>query len=105
MATRLTMNQSLKMADNSNENLTPWKNGYYHTRNMPSMLYLVDGENIIMHPASGKPSNVDDIQFNKGTWKYADFGEASETVAKESGKSRYNIEMIAWVEYLKLNWF
>jgi len=58
-------------------------------------LYLVEGENIIMHPASGKPSNVDDIPFYKGTWKYGDFGEARETVAKESGKSRYNVEMIA----------
>jgi gluconate kinase len=84
------------MADDGNENLTPWKNGYYHTREMPSMLYLVDGEKFVMHSASGKPSNVYDLPAMQGTWKYGDFGEASEEVAKESGKSRYNLEMTAW---------
>jgi len=84
------------MADGGNQNLTPWKNGHYHTRAMPSMLYLVDGENFIMYPASGKPSNVYDNPTSKGTWKYGDFGEASAEVKKESGKSRYNIQMTGW---------
>ena len=84
------------MADDGNKNLTPWKNGYYHTRAIPSMLYLVDGENFIIHSVSGKPSNIYDIPTSVGTWKYGDFGEASEDVAKESGKSHYNVQMTAW---------
>ena len=53
---------------------------------MPSMMYFVDGENCIIHSASGKPSNIHEIPTSQGTWKYGDFGEASEDVAKESGK-------------------
>ena len=74
---------------------TPWRNGYYHTRVFKSMFYLVNGENVIMHGASGKPSNPD-IPTYKGIWKYGDFGEAHPDVAKESGKSRYNVNMTLW---------
>ena len=82
------------MGDIVDENLTPWKNGYYHMRGMPSMLYLVEGENILVHPASGKPQKT--TPSMKGSLKYGDFGEANEDVAKESGKSRYNVQMVCW---------
>ena len=81
--------------DNKDQAPTPWKNGYYHSRSMPSMLYLVDGENILTHPASGKPSNLSENPMSKGTWKLGDFGKAHEDVTKECGKSRYNVKMEA----------
>ena len=84
------------MADSNSDNLTPWKNGYYHARSTPSMLYKVEGENIIMHNASGKSTDIDNDPMAKGTWKYGDFGEAHPDVSKESGKSRYNVQMYAW---------
>ena len=81
------------MADDPSKKVTPWRNGYYHSRGHPCMLLFVEGENMIIHPASGKPSNVYDNPKCKGTWTYGDFGEASPDVAKESGKSRYNVKM------------
>ena len=84
------------MADNTSETkLTPWKNGYYRARSYQSMLYLVDGESFVMHPVSGKPTKTDTVASN-GSWKYGDFGDAHPDVAKESGKTRYNVEMCDW---------
>ena len=71
---------------------TPWKNGYYHSSTEPSKLWLVDGENLVLHSASGTPSNTDN-RIYKATWKFGDFGEAHPDVVKESGKSRYNVDM------------
>ena len=71
---------------------TPWKNGYYHTATEPGKLWLVDGENAVLQPASGTPSDTEN-RIYKATWKFGDFGEALPDVAKESGKSRYNVEI------------
>ena len=79
----------------SNDTPTPWKNGYYHSRSMPSMVFEVEGENFLMFSASGKPTKLDSNPTAKGTWKYGQFGEAHPDVVKESGKSRYNVEMCA----------
>ena len=73
----------------------PWKNGFYHSRNMPSMLYEVKGEDILMYSASGKPTGVENKPTAVATWKFGDFGEVHPDVAKESGKSRYNVEFVA----------
>ena len=72
--------------------LTPWRDGCYHTTTEPGKLWLVDGENLVMHAASGTPSNTEN-RIYKGTWKFGDFGEAIPDVAKKSGKSRYNVDM------------
>jgi len=91
------------MVDSNSDNLTPWKNGYYHARSTPSMLYKVEGQNIIMHSASGKSTNIDKDPMAKVTWTYGDFGEAHPDVSKESGKSRYNVQMCAWGGMFKPN--
>merc|ERR1712212_626866 len=83
------------MDDTKQNAHTPWKNGYYRINAYPSMLFLVDGENIIMHSASGKPTNPD-IPAYKGTWKYGDFGKTHPDVMKETGKTEYNVEMNLW---------
>ena len=84
------------MAVHSHEkNSTPWKNGYYHSRGMPSFLWKVDGENVLMHSASGMPANISNNPTAKATWKYGDFGDAHPDVAKETGKTRNDVEMIA----------
>ena len=75
---------------------TPWKNGYYKSRAMPSQLFLVDGENLLLHAVSGKPTNLENNPMAKGSWKHGNFGEAHPDVAKESGKTHYNVQMTAW---------
>ena len=74
---------------------TPWKNGFYQSRSMQSMVYEVNGENLLLYAASGKPTGAENRDMCKGTWKFGDFGEANPEVAKESGKSRCNVEMSA----------
>ena len=86
---------NFRMGSSTNDNSTPWKNGYYHALSYPTMLYLVNGENFIMYGASGKPSNLENPAV-KGTWKFGEFGEAHPDVAKESGKSHYNVAISAW---------
>ena len=73
---------------------TPWKNGHYRTQSYPTLLYHVDGENFFCYPASGKPTDLESPMY-KGTWTYGDFGEANADVAKQSGKDRYNVKIIA----------
>ena len=84
------------------DNSLPWKNGMYHSRSMPSMLYEVNGEHILMYPASGKPSGIKDNPMANGTWKHGDFGEVHPDVGKETGKTRNNVEMVAWGGMMKI---
>ena len=63
---------------------------------MPSWLFLVDGENLLVHGASGRPTNILDNPRAKGTWKYGTFGEANPDVAKATGKTSNNVEMIGF---------
>ena len=78
------------------ENTAPWRNGYYRMRGMPSVINLVDGENVTSENASGKSTSHADDPTTKGTWKFGDFGVAQEDVAKECGISNYNVEMVLW---------
>ena len=88
---KLDVNMSTSITHTS----TPWRNGYYQARDFKTCLYLVDGENTKMQGACGPPSNPDIPVYN-GTWKFGDFGEAHPDVAKESGKSHYNVQMTLW---------
>ena len=83
------------MAHSSTDNQTPWKNGHYHMGGSPSEVWLVEGESLMTFGASGKPTNMDNPMY-KGTLKYGDFGDTTPDIEKESGKSRYNVEIIAW---------
>ena len=91
------------MADSTSDNPTPWKNGIYQARSTPSVLYQVEGEKVLMFSAAGKPTNLENDPMAKVTWKSGDFGEAHPDVAKESGKSRYNVTMSAWGGMFKPN--
>ena len=75
---------------------TPWKNGFYRMKSMPSAILTVDGENVTLEGVSGRPTNFDDDPNAKGTWKYGDFGEANKDVAREAGKQKYNIDINLW---------
>jgi len=90
------------MAGEDKSSPLPWKNGIYHSRAMPSMLYEVNGEHIMMYPASGKPSGIKDNPMAHGTWKCGDFGEVHPEVGKETGAKRNNVEMIAWGGMMKI---
>ena len=81
--------------DNKSNAKTPWKNGFYQSRSMKSMVYEVNGEKVLMYSASGKPSGAEDRPMCNATWTYGDFGDAHPEVQKESGKVRYNAEMNA----------
>ena len=72
---------------------TPWENGSYILKGMPSNIYTVDGENVIWEGVFGRVSNHDSNPKFRGTWKYGDFGEAIEEVAAAAGKKRYNIDI------------
>ena len=74
----------------------PWKNGYYKSRAMPSQLFLIDGENLLIHAVSGRPSNLESNEMAKGKWKLGHFGEAHPEVAKETGKTHCNVQMTCW---------
>ena len=47
------------MSDTEAANITPWKNGYWRAMGYPSMLWVVDGNNFVNFPASGKPTKQD----------------------------------------------
>lgn len=81
-------------------NPTPWKNGYYISKNLQHILYSVEGEDVTMEALSGRPTNVDPTM--KGTWKYGDFGEAPADVVNATGKGNYNVEMSLWGGMLKI---
>ena len=80
----------------------PWKNGIYHSRSMPSMLFEVNGEKIVTYSASGKPTGIEDNPRANGTWKFGDFGDVHPDVLKETGKNRYNVESITWGGLFKI---
>ena len=73
---------------------TPWKNGHYQSKAMPSTLMYLEGEHMCFYPASGKPTNIKDNPMMNGTLKYGDYGEAHPDVAKETGKLKYNVQVI-----------
>ena len=69
------------------------KNGYYISRATPSLLYLVEGENLFMHPASGIPKNLKNNPILNGSVKYGNFGELHPDVAQEIGQTISNVEI------------
>ena len=83
---------------NSNISLTtfPWKNGYYQSREMKGLLFLVNGDELLIHPTSGIPANLLDDPTAKGSWKYGNFGVAHPDVVKATDKTHCNVKMVAW---------
>lgn len=69
------------------------RNGYYISRATPSLLYLVEGEDLYMHPACGTPTNLKSNPILKGSLQYGNFGELHPDVAKESGHAISNVEI------------
>ena len=72
------------MADTSSNRKSsddvPWENGYYWCRDMPKLLFLVDGENAThkkLNENSATNTKLSYEQENKPElWQYGDFGEA-----------------------------
>ena len=77
----------------TNENKAPWKDGFYRTNGMPSMIFTVEGESVRFEMASGRPSDFDSNPKYKGTWKYGNFGKANADVAAAAKKDFYNIDI------------
>ena len=73
----------------------PWKTGYYRNSNNYGVLWYIEGENITMDPAAGKPTNQE-YSMSKGTLKYGKFADAPADIAKKSGKLQYNVELTLW---------
>lgn len=81
----------------SDQPKTPWKNGFYFSKNMTSFLKKVDGESCEMHSILKLDYPDMDPVAKDGTWKFGDFGPAHEEVQKASGGIKnYNIEMNVW---------
>ena len=73
---------------------TPWKNGYWNMSNMPSYIFILDGEK-----AEAKPLIALDFPDVKSpmptnTIKYGDFGEARKEVAEATGSEKNNVEIV-----------
>ena len=80
-----------------NQPKTPWKNGYYFSKNMTSFLKKVDGESCDMYSILKLDYSDMDPIATKGTWKFGDFGPAHKEVQKATGGiENYNIEMNVW---------
>ena len=81
---------------------TPWKDGFYILKGMPTNIYTVTGENVVWEGVFGKASNhASDPKF-RGTWKFGDFGDAVEEVATAAGKKKYNVDISmpgAYIEF------
>ena len=72
-----------------------WKTGYYQNSNNYGVLWYIEGENITMDPAAGKPTNQE-YSMSKGRIRYGKFADASADIAKKSGKLHYNVELTLW---------
>ena len=77
----------------NNQSLPTLKKGYYVSRATPSLLYLVENENLFMHPACGVPTSLKTNPVLKGSLKYGDFGDLHPDVAKEIGQTNANVEI------------
>ena len=74
---------------------TPWKNGHYRSSFKPSELRYIEGENISIVNATGKPTTQND-SATKGTIRFGQFEVAPADVAEMSGKQYYNVEILFW---------
>ena len=76
--------------------VNPWKDGLYIMQGIPTMVWTVKGESVQNEYLAGRTSNHDNDPNYRGTFKSGDFGPAKEEVAKEAGKSNYNIQITIW---------
>ena len=65
---------------------TPWKNGFYFSKNMTYFIKKVDGESCEMYSILKLDYPDMDPVAKDGTWKFGDFGPAHEEVQKASGQ-------------------
>ena len=80
----------------SNSKNTPWQDGLYIMKGMPTMVFTVMGEDVQYEALVGRTSNHDNDPNFKGSFKFGAFGPAKEEVAKEAGKSDYNVQISIW---------
>ena len=83
------------MSADSSKN-TPWQDGLYIIKGMPTMVFTVRGEDVQYEALVGRTSTHDNNPDCKGSFKFGDFGPAKEEVAKEAGKPDYNVQISLW---------
>ena len=89
------LNKVLEVLDDQPK--TPWKNGYYFSKNLTSFLKKVDGQSCDMYSILKLDYPDMDPIATKGTWKFGDFGPAHKEVQNATGGVKnYNIEMNVW---------
>ena len=75
---------------------TPWKNGYWYSTSMSSMLALIEGNNFLwkqmfaLDYPDAKPMMQCKLRFAENE---KEFGPAHSDVVNETGKAFYNMEM------------
>ena len=87
------------MGDKTTCNSTPWRDGYYRSKEIASFIFFVEGETCTTENASGKPT-FDDPNA-KSNWRYGNYGEAHPDVIKETGQKFYNVEISLWGGFMK----
>ena len=77
----------------SGNTFLPWRNGYYKLSSNSRIVFVINGENVKVEKVIGM---FDDSMQPFGTWKFGDFGKASDEIVDHSGKTNYNIDIELW---------
>ena len=78
---------------------TPWKNGYWTLSNMPSYIFIFDGEKAEAKTMIALDFPDVESQMPTSTIKYGDYGEARKEVAEATGTEKNNVEMVWYGTY------
>jgi len=71
---------------------TPWADGTYRCKSLPTMLLVVQGEKGTLQGFGIK----EDDENAKGTWKYGVTGEANEAVVEVTGKKFNDVHIVLY---------
>ena len=77
------------MASND-DNVIPWKNGYWSNKKAPAILFEVEGQKFSLKNMVSF-DNPEVKELMSGTWKFGDFGPADKKYVELTGIQNYNI--------------
>ena len=78
------------MASSNEDNVTPWKNGYWSNKKAPAVLFEVEGQKFSLKNMVSF-DNPEVKELMSGTWKVGDFGPADKKFVELTGIQNYNI--------------
>ena len=77
---------------------TPWRNGFWSNAEMPSMVCVVDGNEMSMKYLIAL--DYPDLEGGMdSTIEFGDFGPTNKEMAEATGADRYNVQLTFFVTY------